>query len=89
MILVKNIIFYDTTTTHQNKKGKYGWEECLNCAKLTFFIKGVEGKCNECGYKMSVPPNDGKGGKGGKGGKCPFCGKYRVFNEICSECGAK
>ena len=32
---------------------------------------------------MNVPPNDGKGSK------CPFCGKYKVFNEVCSECGAK
>ena len=71
-------------TTYQNKREYMAGQKCPKCAKLTFFIKGVEGKCNECGYKMNVPPNDGKGGKGGK---CPFCHKHRVFNEICSECG--
>lgn len=33
------------------KRENMAGQKCPKCAKLTFFIKGVEGKCNECGYK--------------------------------------
>ena len=34
---------------------------------------------------MNVPSN---AGKGGKGKKCAHCGKFTVFNNGCSSCGA-
>ena len=35
---------------------------------------------------MQVPANEGKGGKGKK---CLNCGKFTVFANICSYCGAR
>lgn len=63
-------------------------KKCPNCGNLTFFEKPTGGECNNCGYKMFVPPNEGKGGKGNR---CLRCGKYTVFNGVCRnpKCGAK
>lgn len=61
-------------------------KKCPRCNKLTFFVNGRTGECENCGYKMLIPPN---GGKGGKGMKCLNCGKYTVFDNICNKCGAR
>lgn len=60
--------------------------KCPNCGQLTFFVNGRDGECKNCGYTMTVPPNEGKGGKGRK---CLNCGRYAVFDGVCSKCGAK
>ncbi len=58
---------------------------CPNCNKLTFFETNTGRKCSKCGYEMNLPINSGKGGKGTK---CSNCGKFTVFNNKCTECGA-
>lgn len=59
---------------------------CPNCNELTFFkTTGENRKCSKCGCEMNVPSN---AGKGGKGKKCAHCGKFTVFNNGCSSCGA-
>lgn len=60
--------------------------KCPRCNQLTFFVNGRNGECKSCGYEMQVPANEGKGGKGKR---CPNCGKYTVFNDACSNCGAR
>ena len=60
-------------------------KKCPNCGELTFFGNDAKRECSECGYTMTVPPNDGKGGKGTK---CSSCNKQTVFNGKCSNCGA-
>ena len=61
-------------------------KKCPNCQRMTFFkSKGLNRKCTQCGYEMIIPPNEGKGGPGLK---CANCGKLRVFNNVCNNCGA-
>ena len=62
--------------------------KCPNCTKKTFHkTHGENRECSNCGYKMNVPPN---AGKGGRGKQCVRCKKYTLFNDKCSnpECGA-
>lgn len=59
---------------------------CPNCGANTFFEKQFGRECSQCGYKMIVPANEGKGGKGQK---CSNCGQFTVFNGKCRSCGAK
>ena len=59
---------------------------CPRCGEYTFFEKTNGRECSKCGYKMIVPPNEGKGGKGQK---CSNCGKQTVFNGKFKSCGAK
>lgn len=61
-------------------------KKCPKCNQLTFFMNGRTGECKKCGYKMQVPANEGKGGKGKK---CLHCGKFTVFDNVCSNCGAR
>lgn len=60
---------------------------CPNCGELTLFLtkNGKNRKC-KCGFELIVPPN---AGKGGKGKKCANCGQYTVFENICTNCGAR
>ena len=58
--------------------------KCPNCGKLTYFTTNTGGKCTQCNYQGTTPPN---GGMGGKGQRCPHCGKYQVFNGKCRNCG--
>jgi len=58
---------------------------CPKCGKWTFFETPIGRECTKCGYKMNVPPNNGKGGQGKK---CYNCGKNTVFNGKCTNCGA-
>ena len=67
-------------------EGKMAGKRCPKCNQLTFFVNGRIGECKKCGYKMQVPANEGKGGKGKK---CLNCGKFTVFANICSYCGAR
>lgn len=61
-------------------------KKCPKCQRMTFLkTKGLNRKCSQCGYGMRVPPNKGKGGPGSK---CINCGKLRVFNNVCNNCGA-
>lgn len=60
--------------------------KCPKCGQATFFVNARTGECKSCGYKMQIPPNEGKGGKGKK---CTNCGRFTVFNDICSNCGAR
>ena len=59
---------------------------CPKCNQQTFYEIGYKGECSKCGYKMTVPPN---GGKGGKGQKCYNCKLFTVFNGKCTKCGAR
>lgn len=59
---------------------------CPNCGERTFFETLNGRECSKCGWKMTIPPNEGKGGRGKK---CSHCGSYTVFNGKCSNCGAK
>lgn len=59
---------------------------CPNCNKYTFFSTTDGRKCTKCGYTMTIAPNDGKGGRGRT---CSNCGKMMVFNNKCTNCGAK
>jgi rRNA maturation protein Nop10 len=61
-------------------------KKCPKCNKPNFFTNSTGGRCSNCGYTMIVPPNESKGGKGQR---CLNCGKYTVFNDKCSNCGAK
>lgn len=61
-------------------------KKCPKCKQLTFFASGRKGECKNCGYKMQVPANEGKGGRGEK---CLNCGGYTVFDRVCSRCGAR
>ena len=58
---------------------------CPFCGKLTFFETPQGRLCSKCNYEMILPANSGKGGKGSK---CSYCGKFTVFNQKCSNCGA-
>ena len=58
---------------------------CPEC-KTTLISSSGTYICKKCGYKMQVPANEGKGGKGKK---CLNCGKYTVFDNVCSNCGAR
>lgn len=61
---------------------------CPKC-KRPCLIKTENGgrRCtnSSCGYEVVLPAN---GGKGGKGRRCVVCGKYKVFNGHCRNCGA-
>lgn len=59
---------------------------CPHCGKLTFFETPQGRECTKCGFEMILPSNSGKGGKGKK---CANCGKYTIFNEKCTSCGAQ
>lgn len=61
-------------------------KKCPNCGEETFFKTPTGRKCTKCDYEMIVPANKGKGGKGCK---CSHCGKFRVFDGVCRECGAE
>ncbi len=61
-------------------------KKCTNCGNKTFFKTPTGGACSSCGYTMSVSAN---GGPGGKGLKCLNCGKNKVFNNVCRNCGAE
>lgn len=50
-------------------------KKCPSCEKLTLFTVGNKSTC-DCGFEMTVPPNDGKGGKGIQ---CPNCEKNTLF----------
>lgn len=65
---------------------KMAGKKCPKCNQFTFFVNGRNGECKKCGYKMQIPANEGKGGKGKK---CLNCGKYTVFDNVCSNCGAR
>ena len=60
---------------------------CPKCKQRTLWTNGARLECSnpECGYKITVPSNEGKGGKGTK---CPVCGKYTWFKGRCNSCGA-
>lgn len=58
---------------------------CPKCGKRTFHRSLTGRECSNCGYKMIVPAN---AGKGGKGTRCSNCGKMQVFNGKCRGCGA-
>lgn len=59
--------------------------KCPKCGALTFHnsLRGRE--CSTCGYKMNLMVANGKGGKGNR---CSNCGKFTVFNNKCTSCGA-
>lgn len=63
-------------------------KKCPSCEKLTLFTVGNKSTC-DCGFEMTVPPNDGKGGKGIQ---CPNCAKNTLFKNgkkgVCRNCGA-
>lgn len=58
---------------------------CPNCNQQTFYETTFGRRCTKCGYELRLPPNEGKGGRGRK---CSNCGKFTVFNEKCTSCGA-
>ena len=62
--------------------------QCPKCGNLTMWQKGNELRCSrdECGYKLHIPSNLGKGGKGQR---CPLCNRYTFFNGRChnKSCG--
>ena len=62
--------------------------QCPKCKKLTVFNTPTGKRCSnpECNYEVIAVPNNGKGGKGKK---CLICGKSTVFNNICTNCGAR
>ena len=59
---------------------------CPNCGEMTLFkTNGANRECSKCGFKVTIPPN---GGKGGRGKKCVNCGQFTVFKNQCTNCGA-
>lgn len=63
---------------------------CPKCGKFTFFETTTGRKCSKCGYTMIVPALNNDGSRtGGKGTKCSNCGKFTVFNNKCTNCGAQ
>ena len=59
---------------------------CPKCNQQTFYETNFGRECTKCGYRMTLPPN---AGKGGRGQKCSNCGLLTVFNGKCTKCGAK
>lgn len=85
MLIYVNIFI----STYQHKYIKGGIDlagkMCPNCGKQTFYLSPGGRKCSYCNWEMSLPANEGKGGKGQK---CANCGKFTVFNNKCTSCGA-
>ena len=61
-------------------------KKCPKCSELRFFETPYGGQCTNCGFKMTIPPNSGKGGQGKR---CLNCGENRVFGDVCRSCGAR
>lgn len=63
-------------------------KKCPECERRTLYTTGNIMKCNnpDCGLEVVIPPN---GGKGGRGMRCPVCERLTVFNNVCTNCGAK
>jgi DNA-directed RNA polymerase subunit RPC12/RpoP len=60
---------------------------CPRCGKPQFYkTVGENRKCTYCGHEMIVPPNKNKGGRGNK---CSNCNHFTVFNQKCTNCGAR
>lgn len=59
---------------------------CPECSRQTFFKTTTGRECSKCGYTMTLLLNEGKGGKGRL---CSNCGRFKVFNDVCTDCGAK
>ncbi len=57
---------------------------CPGCGKANLFKSNDGRECTNCGFKVI----ENTGSKG-KGKECVICGRARVFNNKCLECGAK
>lgn len=68
------------------EEDRNGRKEMFKMQSIDFFVNGRNGECKNCGCKMQIPANEGRGEKGKK---CLNCGSYTVFNGVCSNCGAR
>lgn len=60
---------------------------CPKCGSRKLWEKNDGNyECSNCGYRLQVPVN---GGKGGKGQRCPICKRYTFFDGKCRNCGAR
>ncbi len=57
---------------------------CPQCGKKTLFKDNRGKSCTNCGFRVELPVQKGKGKR------CTMCGKFQVGeNGVCRECGAK